>query len=159
MNAWHGVGNLTRDPESGTTQSGINYCRFTVACQRKFKNAQGSYDADFISCVAWRQTAEFVQRHFIKGNKIGVSGSITTGSYTAQDGSKRYTTEITVDNVEFVVPRSDSGNGGGYGGGNEPTPPPEQNRSGSIPGIMQPPKNQQMNMNDFTEVDDDELPF
>lgn len=140
------VGNLTRDPESGTTQSGITYCRFTVACQRRFKNAQGQYEADFINCLAWRQTAEFVQRHFIKGNKIGLTGSIQTGSYTAQDGSKRYTTEVVVDNVEFVAPRSDSGNGGGYG---QPTPPP-------APAQQKP---QQQSMNDFMEVDDDELPF
>jgi len=153
MNAWHGVGNLTKDPESGTTQSGVPYCRFTVACQRRFKNQQtGQYEADFIQCTAWRETANFVQRYFIKGNKIGVSGSITTGSYTGQDGQKRYTTEVTVDNVEFVAPRSD--NGGGYGGGNrpEPTPPP-------APVQAQQQPSQQMNMNDFQEVDDDELPF
>jgi len=140
------VGNLTRDPEGGTTQSGISYCRFSIACQRRFKNANGTYDADFINCLAWRQTAEFVQRHFIKGNKIGLVGSIQTGSYTAQDGTKRYTTEVVVDNVEFVAPRSDSGNGGGYG---QPTPPP-------APAQQRP---QQQSMNDFMEVDDDELPF
>ena len=161
MNQVNLVGNLTRDPEGGTTQNGIAYCRFSVACQRKFKNAQGQYDADFINCLAWRQTAEFVQRYFIKGNKIGLTGSIQTGSYTAQDGSKRYTTEVLVDNVEFVAPRSDNGNGGGYG---QSTPPP-QNNNGTIPGIMQPPQNQQQRMdlngqnNDFTEVEDDELPF
>ena len=160
MNQVQLVGNLTRDPEGGTTQNGIAYCRFTVACQRRFKNANGTYDADFINCLAWRQTAEFVQRHFIKGNKIGLIGSIQTGSYTAQDGTKRYTTEVLVDNVEFVAPRSDNGNGGGYDGGyGQPTPPPQRNSNGSIPGIMQPPRNQQMNMNDFQEVDDDELPF
>ena len=140
------VGNLTRDPEGGTTQSGISYCRFSIACQRRFKNANGTYDADFINCLAWRQTAEFIQRHFIKGNKIGLVGSIQTGSYTAQDGTKRYTTEVVVDNVEFVAPRSDSGNGGGYG---QPTPPP-------APAQQRP---QQQSMNDFMEVDDDELPF
>jgi len=159
MNAWHGVGNLTRDPESGTTQSGIVYCRFTVACQRRFANAQGVREADFIQCTAWRQTAEFVQRYFQKGSRIGVSGSITTGSYVGQDGQKRYTTEITVDNVEFVAPRSDNGGGGNSSGGYGQPAGGQENRSGPIPGIMQPPKNQQMNMNDFTEVEDDELPF
>ena len=85
MNAWHGVGNLTRDPETGTTQSGVFYCRFTVACQRRFKDANGQYQADFIQCTAWRQTGEFVIKYFQKGSRIGVSGSITTGSYQAQD--------------------------------------------------------------------------
>ena len=143
------VGNLTRDPEGGTTQNGIAYCRFSVACQRRFKNANGTYDADFINCLAWRQTAEFVQRHFIKGNKIGLVGSIQTGSYTAQDGTKRYTTEVVVDNVEFVAPRSDSGNGGNNGGYGQPTPPP----------ALAQQRPQQQSMNDFMEVDDDELPF
>jgi len=106
------VGNITRDPEYGTTQGGVNWCRFTVACQRRYKNDSGGYDADFISCTAWRQTADFVHRYFIKGNKIGLTGSIQTGSYQAQDGSKRYTTEVVVDNVEFVAPRQDSGSGG-----------------------------------------------
>ena len=159
MNQVQLVGNLTRDPESGTTQSGITYCRFTVACQRRYKDANGQYQADFIQCTAWRQTGEFVQRYFRKGSKIGLTGSITTGSYVGQDGQKRYTTEITVDNVEFVAPRSDS-SGGGNGGGSYGQPAGgQENRSGPIPGIMQPPKNQQMNMNDFTEVEDDELPF
>ena len=146
MNQVQLVGNLTRDPESGTTQSGVTYCRFTVACQRRYKNASGTYDADFISCVAWRQTGEFVQRHFIKGNRIGVIGSIQTGSYNAQDGSKRYTTEVVVDNVEFVAPRSDNGSGSSAA---PPPPPPPQQRD----------EQQRMNMNGFQEVDDDELPF
>lgn len=153
MNQVQLVGNLTRDPESGTTQNGVAYCRFTVACQRRFKNANGTYDADFISCLAWRQTAEFVQRYFIKGNKIGLTGSIQTGSYTAQDGTKRYTTEVVVDNVEFVAPRSDSGNGGNGSNYGQPTPPPEP---------QQRNEQQRMDMsgnNGFTEVDDDELPF
>ena len=150
------VGNLTRDPEGGTTQSGIAYCRFTVACQRRFRNTQGQYEADFINCMAWRQTAEFVQRHFIKGNKIGLIGTIQTRTYDAQDGTKRYVTEVVADNVEFVAPRSDSGNGGNGGGYGQPTPPPAPAQA----------KPQQQSMDDFykqngfTEVDDDDsLPF
>ena len=162
MNAWHGVGNLTRDPETGTTQSGVFYCRFTVACQRRFKDANGQYQADFIQCTAWRQTGEFVSKYFQKGSRIGVSGSITTGSYQAQDGSKRYTTEVTVDNVEFVGSRQDGGGQAAQPGNGQA----DRNPNGSIPGIMQPPRNQQQRMdlnaqqnNDFMEVDDDELPF
>lgn len=148
MNQVQLVGNLCSDPEYGTTQSGINYCRFRVACQRRFKNQNGQYDADFISCLAWRQTADFVHQHFRKGNKIGLTGSIQTGSYTAQDGSTRYTTEVLVDNVEFVTPKSDSGNGG-YA----PPPPPAPPQQGS--------QQQRMDLSGqgFQEVDDDELPF
>ena len=166
MNAWHGVGNLTRDPETGTTQSGVFYCRFTVACQRRFKDANGQYQADFIQCTAWRQTGEFVSKYFQKGSRIGVSGSITTGSYTAQDGSKRYTTEVTVDSVEFVGSRSDGGGQSAQPGQYTQPTGGQTNRNGTIPGIMQPPRNQQQRMdlsgqsNDgFMEVDDDELPF
>lgn len=167
MNAWHGVGNLTKDPEGGTTQSGIAWCRFTVACQRRFKDANGNYQADFIQCIAWRQTAEFVMKYFKKGNKIGVSGSITTGSYDAQDGSKRYTTEITVDNVEFVGSRQDGGGQSAQAAQSAQTSSGQTNRNGTIPGIMQPPRNQQQRMDltgqqdngGFMEVDDDELPF
>ena len=164
MNQVQLVGNLTRDPEGGTTQSGIAYCRFTVACQRRFTNAQGVREADFISCLAWRQTAEFIQRYFSKGSRIGLVGSIQTGSYTAQDGSKRYTTEVLVDNVEFVSSRSD---GGGQAAQSVQTGGGQTNRNGTIPGIMQPPRNQQQRMDltgqqdngGFMEVDDDELPF
>lgn len=164
MNQVQLVGNLTRDPEGGTTQSGIAYCRFTVACQRRFTNAQGVREADFISCLAWRQTAEFIQRYFSKGSRIGLVGSIQTGSYTAQDGSKRYTTEVLVDNVEFVGSRSD---GGGQAAQSAQTGTGQTNRNGTIPGIMQPPRNQQQRMDltrqqdngGFMEVDDDELPF
>lgn len=145
MNAVSLVGNLARDPEYRTLQSGVTCCQFTVACQRRFTNQQGVREADFISCVAWRQTADFIHKYFIKGNKIGLTGSIQTRSYDAQDGSKRYVTEVLVDNVEFVAPRPE-----GQASGNYPSPPPA------------PPQQQtaqQTSMNDFTEVDDDELPF
>lgn len=150
MNRWCGIGNLARDPEYDQTQSGVSRCRFTIACQRRFANAQGVREADFINCVAWRQTADFVSRYFSKGSKIAVEGSIQVRSYDAQDGSKRWVTEINVDNVEFAGSRQDSGQHAPYGDPG-PTPPPQP----------QQPANQQhqMNMNDFTEVDDDELPF
>lgn len=149
MNSVQIVGNLTRDPEYRQLQSGVNVCTFTVACQRKYKNQQtGQYDADFISCTAWRQTADFVHKHFIKGNRIGLNGSIQTGSYTAQDGSKRYTTEVVVDNVEFVAPRQDSG-GNRYG---SPPPPDDDGQADEARNYPSPPQQ--------TELDtEDELPF
>lgn len=147
MNSVQLIGNLARDPEYGTTQNGVNYCRFTVACQRRFANQQGVREADFINCVAWRQTADFVNNYFCKGMKIGLTGSIQVRSYDAQDGSKRYATEVIVDNAEFVERKQDSGGNAGYAP--PPPKPPQQTQQ----------RNQQMNMNDFTEVDDDELPF
>jgi len=96
------IGNLTKDPELNTTTNGVEVASFTIAVQRKFKNAQGEYEADFINCVAWRKTAEFVHKYFSKGKKIAVVGNIQTRSYDAQDGTKRYVTELVVDEVEFV---------------------------------------------------------
>lgn len=143
------IGNISTDLELQQTQSGTSFLRFSVACNRRVPNAQGVREADFINCVAFRQTAEFIARYFLKGSKIAIDGHIRTGSYTAQDGSKRYTTDVVVDNAEFCerATRSDNSSYGSY---NE-APPPEA-----------PAYNQQMSMteNGFTEVsDDDELPF
>ena len=113
---------------------------FTVACDRKFKDANGNKLTDFISCVAWRQTADFVAKYFTKGSKIALEGSIQTRSYTAQDGSKRYVTEVVADNVEFA-------------GSNTR----QQSAAGAPPLPDEPPH--QMEMNGFTPIDDDELPF
>lgn len=150
MNQVQLVGNLTRDPEGGTTQSGIAYCRFTVACQRRFRNANGSYDADFIPCLAWRQTAEFIRKYFRKGGRIGLTGSIQTGSYEAQDGSRRYTTEVLVDNAEFVERRQDN-NGSSYG-----APPPS---APNQPAQRNEQQRMDLAQQGFEEVEDDDLPF
>lgn len=105
------IGRLTADPELRQTQSGISSCRFTVAVNRKFKNQNGEYDADFISCQAWRQTAEFVSRYFNKGKMIALEGTLRTGSYQDRNHSDvtHYTTDVYVDNVEFVGSKSDGG--------------------------------------------------
>ena len=94
------IGRLTNKPElkTGTTSS----VRFSIAVQRNFKNQSGTYDADFINLVAFGPRAEMICRNFDKGNQIGVEGRIQTGSYTGQDGQKRYTTDVIVDQVYFV---------------------------------------------------------
>ena len=119
------VGNLTRDPEYRTTPSGASVCNFSIAVQRRFANQQGVREADFINCVAWRQQADFVHRFFTKGRRIGVVGSLQTRTYDAQDGSKRYVTEVVCDECEFVdsKPQGDGnqsygGQQGGYGNQN-----------------------------------------
>ena len=142
------IGNLTADPEARTTQSGISQSKFTLAVNRRFANAQGVREADFIPIVAWRQTADFCNRYLSKGSKIAVEGSMQVRSYDAQDGSRRYVTEVIVDNVEFVGSRNDGGQSR-YNNADDPGPtPPPAPRSQSQPAS-----------NDFTEVDDDELPF
>lgn len=104
------TGRLTSDPELRQTQSGISSCRFTVAVNRRFKNDKDEYEADFISCQAWRQTAEFISRYFGKGSMICVEGSLRTGSYQDRNHSDvtHYTTDLNVENVEFCGGKSDN---------------------------------------------------
>lgn len=136
MNSVIIIGNLTKDPEAHTTQNGISRSTFTVAVQRRFKNSDGKHDADFLTVVAWRQTADYCNKYLSKGRKVAVEGSIQTRSYDAQDGSKRYVTEIIADNVESL----DKGNADR---GTTPDKPPKTNAE----------------KEDFVEVEDDELPF
>ena len=96
------IGNLAADPETRTTQSGISQCTLRLAVQRRFANQQGVREADFFNVICWRQTADFCARYLSKGRRIAVEGSIQTRSYDAQDGSKRYVTEIVADHVEFL---------------------------------------------------------
>lgn len=96
------IGNLTKDPEFQTTTSGISVCRFTVAVQRKFANAEGEKEADFINVVTWRGLADNCHKYLAKGRKCAVVGQLQTRSYDAQDGSKRYVTEVIAEEVEFL---------------------------------------------------------
>lgn len=105
------VGNMVRDPELRTTPSGISTTSFTVAVQRRYKDADGNYPADFISCVAWRSTAEFIAKYFTKGSRIGVVGTIQTRTYDDQNGNKRYVTEVVVDEAEFVTSKAQNTGG------------------------------------------------
>lgn len=105
------IGRFTRDPEIrySTGESATATARFSLAVNRRFKNAEGNYDADFISCVAFGKTAEFIEKYFKKGMPIGITGRIQTGSYTNKDGQKVYTTDVVVEETEFV--ESKGGNG------------------------------------------------
>ena len=102
------IGNLARDPEMRTSQNGNAVCTFTLAVNRRFANKQGVREADFINIVAFKQTAELCARYLAKGRKCAVVGMIQTRTYDAQDGTKRYVTEIIADEVEFLSPRSDA---------------------------------------------------
>ena len=101
-------GRLTATPELKTTPNGVTVCSFTVAVNR---NGAKEQTADFIDCVAWRTTAEFVSKYFTKGSSICVVGSIQTRSYTDKDGNKRKVTEINVDEVRFVDGKNDNVSG------------------------------------------------
>lgn len=95
------IGRLTRTPELKTTANGVDVCSFTVAVNRRFKNADGEYEADFINCVAWRGQADFLCKYFAKGDMIGLVGTIQTRNYENNDGQKVYVTEVVVEEVHF----------------------------------------------------------
>lgn len=115
MNAWVGIGRLTRDPEVRYTQSGKACAKFTLAIDRR-KSADGNQQADFIQCVAWEKTAEVISQYCTKGKKIAVEGRIQTRSYE-KDGRKTYVTEVVVQSMEFCDSK---------GGGTNSVAPPEQ---------------------------------
>lgn len=123
-----------------TTQSGVSCSTFDVAVQRRFKGQDGKREADFLTVVAWRQTADYCNKYLIKGSRVAVEGSIQKRSYTAQDGSTRYVTEIIADNVEAL------------GGAN--------NDHGKRQEQSAPETTGNHDQEDFQEVDPvDELPF
>lgn len=129
------IGNLCNDPEAYTTQSGIARSTFRVAVQRPHKREE----TDFLTVVAWRQTAEYCNRYLVKGNTVAVEGSIQTRSYDAQDGSKRWVTEIIADEVNGLT-RSQEGSQGDKQAKKESAPRRQTNDG-------------------FEQVEDDELPF
>ena len=98
------VGRLTRDPEIKTTNSGSTYARFSIAVDRRGKDA----GTDFINIVAFGKTSEFIERYFRKGQRIGINGRIQTGSYEGKEGKKVYTFDVIAENVEFVESKSAS---------------------------------------------------
>ena len=143
------MGRLTRDPELRRTGSGIAVASFTVAVDRDFgKNEAGEKETDFIDCVAWRQTGEFVSKYFTKGRMAVVSGRLQIRSWTDKDGNKRRTAEVVADNVYFGDSKRDGEGGGSYAA-------PAGNYGGySAPAASAP-------ASDFAMLDDDDaqLPF
>ena len=138
MNKVFIVGNLTRDPELRTVRDGISVCSFTVAVNRRIRNAEaGQPEADFFRVTAWRGLGENCSRYLAKGRKVAVTGSVSVSTYTGNDGTTRATLEVNAD--EFLSPR-------GEGGEVPATPRPQ-----TAPVAPQ--------SNGFVQVDDDELPF
>lgn len=102
LNKWIGMGRLTADPELRQTASNISNVKFTVAVDRNYTPQGQEKQTDFISVVAWRQTAEFINKYFSKGSMIVVEGSLQTGSYTDKNNVKHYTTDVIADQVYFA---------------------------------------------------------
>ena len=145
------MGRLTRDPELRTTGTGIAVASFSVAVDRDFPDkATGQRETDFIDCVAWRHTGEFVSRNFKKGSQIVVSGRLQIRKWTDKDGNKRSTAEIVADNCYFGGSRNDST---GTGTTSTPSAYPETEamlRAYGVPSAQ--------NFAELTEGDD-QLPF
>ena len=114
MNHFVGIGRLVRDPEVRYTQSGKAIASFTLAIDRR-RSGDGNQQADFIQCVAWEKTAEVISQYCAKGKKIAVEGRIQTRSYDANDGTKRYVTEVVVQSMEFCGKKGDNA---GHGANN-----------------------------------------
>ena len=136
MNKVFLIGRLAADPELRTTQNGISVATFRLAVNRRRANQQGVHEADFINIVVWRALGENCARYLTKGSQCAVSGSIQTRAYSAQDGSKRYVTEVAADEVEFLAKAKDS------------AAPAQSGAQGTYDG-----------QDGFTQVEDDELPF
>ncbi len=130
------IGNLTRDPEARQTPSGVSVCSFSIAVNRRFANAQGERQADFFTIVTWRGLADNCARYLKKGSKVAVCGAIQNRTYDAQDGTKRYITEIIAEDVQFLD-RAPSG---------------ERPSHDAVSGEMD-------DLSGLTTIDDDELPF
>ncbi len=133
-------GRLTKDPELRSSQSGVSICSFSVAVPRKYKKEGEERQVDFINCVAFRQTADFISRYFNKGNLISIDGSIQTRSWEDNDGKKRYATEVVVNDAGFVEGKKEQQSF------DAPALPPERNETGTT-------------IEDFGDIDDDDLPF
>lgn len=145
MNKVYLIGNLTREPEMRSTQTGVSVCNFSIAVNRR-KNADGAQQTDYFNIVAWRQLADLCGRYLRKGKKVAVVGSIQTRTYEAQDGSKRSAFDIVADEVEFLTPQDN-------GAQKEMEARIEERRAIAQETEYAPADN------GFSEVDDDELPF
>ena len=116
------VGRLTAKPELRYTGSNTAYIRFSIAVNRTFANAQGEREADFINIVAWRRQAENICQYLDKGSQVSIDGRIQKGSFTGQDGNRRYTTEVVADNVQFLESRRNQNNSTPYDYQDAPAP-------------------------------------
>lgn len=123
MNKCIFTGRLCADPELRQTPSNVSVCRFRIAVNRQYANARGERKADFISCTAWRNTAEFVSKYFQKGSAIIVEGSLQNADYTDANGTKHYAMDVNVSNVEFGESKKSENSGNAN---------PQVNSSGNV---------------------------
>lgn len=150
------VGRPTRDIELKNLKSGTSLCSFTLAVERRFKNKNGEREADFISCIAWRKTAEAICNYTHKGSLIGVDGRIQTRNYDNKDGQRVYVTEVVADSFSFLESKKDKQNNqqgynNRYQSNNNSKPANTTNKSKS--------KDPFEGSGDTLDITDDDLPF
>ena len=140
------MGRLVATPELRSTGTGVSVASFTMAVDRAYAKQGEQRQADFIDCVAWRNTAEFITRYFQKGSMIAITGNIQTRTYEDKNGIKRKAVEVVVDSASFCGSKAESGTTGGYSAPAAPAAPAPSFTSGSE--------------SDFEEIsEDDDLPF
>ena len=142
MNSVNLTGRATAKPELRYTQSGVGVVNFTLAVNRKFRNENGDFDSDFISCVAFRKTAEVIAEYIEKGDLLGVEGRIQTRNYENQNGQKVYVTEVVVDQIDFLQARKE-----------------KTNEFGNPVGTREVEENPFKEFGKQIEIDDSDLPF
>ena len=147
MNKVFMIGNLTRDPELSETKSGVSVCKFSIAVNRNFTNADGERECDFFDVVAWRNLGEVCAQYLAKGKKVNVYGSMQTRFYETDRGEKRKIYEIIAEDVEFLSPREEEGRDRGDGRGY----PDDRRREPR----QEPPRQRPMEVFD----DDGDIPF
>ena len=145
MNKVFLIGNLTRDPETSTTASGVQMCRFSIAVNRPFANAEGVREVDYFNCTAWRGNAERCGKYLHKGNKVSIMGTIQIRNYET-NGEKRTAVDVVVDDVEFLTPRSGEG-------GSAPFEPSAGNTQSA------PAHTESAKVVELEPVEDTDLPF
>ena len=162
------MGRLTADPELRQTTSGVSTCRITVACDRNFTPQGQEKQADFITVVAWRQTAEFISKYFNKGKMIVVEGTLRTSTYDDKryPDVRHYVTEVLAEQVNFAGDKNTDGNQGGYESAPFQYQKPQYNNNQSQPQQQYAPQQNSApsisvgDLGDFEEViGDSELPF
>ncbi|MBQ8425254.1 MAG: single-stranded DNA-binding protein [Clostridia bacterium] len=137
------IGNLTRDPELVTTNSGISLCKFGLAVQRRFSSNDGEKDVDFFNIVVWRGPAENCYKYLKKGSKVGIMGSIQTRNYESNDGTKKFAFDIVAEEIEFLSSKA------AEGGMTADMPVNAGSKTTGKSDVI----------NTFTPIDDNDLPF
>ncbi len=140
MNKVFLIGNLTRDPETSETQSGVNVCRFAIAVNRNYTANDGTRETDFFNITVWRQLGENCGKYLKKGSKVAVVGSLQNRSYEDKDGVRRTVTDVVASEVEFLTPKNADSNFGDDAVATRPQPARKEKPV-------------------LEEVDDDQLPF